>query len=113
MIALGGIALASLGLGDGRNSGLIGLFAGATAAPGLLVAGAPFADESRYPLAVLATVPLWLLLGYVAAHRATRRPIAAWSDYARELLYLTIAVAVGASVALFVAAEVVGQSLIV
>jgi hypothetical protein len=113
MIVLGGIALLSLWLGDGRNSGLIGLFAGSTAAPGLLVAGAPFADESRYPLAVLGSVPLWLLLGYLAAWRATRRPIATWSDYARELLYLTIAVAIGTTVALFVAAEVVGQSLIV
>ena len=113
MIVLGGIALLSLWLGDGRNSGLVGLFAGSTAAPGLLVAGAPFAEESRYPLAVLASVPLWLLLGYLAAWRATRRPIATWSDYARELLFLTVAVAIGTTVALFVAAEIVGESLIV
>ena len=38
MIGLGTVALVSLWLGDGRTSGLIGLFAGATAAPGLLVA---------------------------------------------------------------------------
>jgi len=113
MIGLGTVALVSLWLGDGRNSGLIGLFAGATAAPGLLVAGAPFGDDANYPIAVVSSVPLWLLLGYLAAWRATRRPIATWGDYARELAYLTIAVGVGAAVALYIAAQVVGRSLIV
>jgi len=113
MIVLGAIALIALWVGDGRVSGLIGLFCGATAAPGLLVAGAPFADESHFPLAIAASVPLWLVLGYLAAWRATRRPIATWTDYARELAYLTIAVAIGATVALMIAAQVVGRSLVV
>ncbi|MAT03573.1 MAG: hypothetical protein CL424_00785 [Acidimicrobiaceae bacterium] len=112
MVVLGAIALAAMWLADGRASGLIGLFFGATAAPGLLVAGAPFGDESTYPLAVLASVPFWLLLGFVAAWRATRRPIASWNDYSRELLYLTAAVAVGVSIALVVSAQVVGRSLV-
>lgn len=112
MAILGAIALIALAVGDGRTSGLIGLLAGAAAAPGLLVAGAPFGDEANYPIAVLASVPLWLVLGWVAAGRATRRPIASWADYARELTYLTIAVIVGAGVALFVAAAIVGQALI-
>ena len=79
---------------------------------GLLVAGAPFGDESTYPLAILASIPLWLLLGFVAAWRATRRPIASWGDYTRELLYLTVAVAVGVSIALVVSAQIVGESLV-
>lgn len=111
MIALGAVALVSLKAGDGRNSGLLGLFAGATAAPGLLVAGAPLADESRFPLAILASVPLWLVLGFVASQRATRRPVATWSDYGRELAYLTIAVAIGAAVALLIASRYVGDGL--
>ena len=113
MVVLGVVALVALELFDGRLSGLVGLFAGATAAPGLLVAGAPFGDESNYPLAVLASVPLWMFLGYVAANRATRRAVATWGDYARELLLLTLAVAIGAGIALVVAATVVGRSLIV
>lgn len=113
MFVLGAVALVALGAGDGRVSGLIGLFAGTAAAPGLLVAGAPFGDEANYPLAVLASVPLWLLLGFVAAWRATRRPIATWSDYGRELIYLAIAVGIGATVALFAAGSIVGESLVV
>jgi hypothetical protein len=112
MIAMGAVALVSLKAGDGRNSGLLGLFAGTTAAPGLLVAGAPLADESRFPLAILASVPLWLILGFVASRRATRRPVATWADYGRELVYLTIAVAIGAAVALLIASRYVGDSLI-
>lgn len=113
MAVLGLIALVALGLGDGRVSGLIGLFVGTAAAPGLLVAGAPFGDEGNYPLAVVASVPLWLVLGFIASFRATRRPVATWSDYARELTYLTIAVGVGAAVALLIATSIVGESLIV
>ena len=76
MAILGGIAAVALRLGDGRTSGLIGLVTGVSAAPGLLIAGAPFADDGRYPLAVIASIPLWLLLGLIASRRATKRPMA-------------------------------------
>ena len=65
MAILGAIAWLSLRLADGRTSGLLALVAGVSAAPGLLFVGAPFADDSQYPMAVLASVPLWLLLGLV------------------------------------------------
>lgn len=113
MLVLGSVALIALRVGDGRASGLIGLFGGVSAAPGLLVAGAPFADESRYPLAVLASVPLWLVLGLIASRRATRSAVAGWADYWRELTYLTIGVVLGASGALIAAGSVLGESLIV
>lgn len=113
MAILGGIAMLSLRVGDGRTSGLIGLVGGVSAAPGLLVAGAPLADDARYPLAVLASVPLWLLLGFLASRRATRTPIAVWRDYARELFWLTVAVVIGACGALIAATAVLGESLIV
>ncbi len=112
MAVLGGIASASLWLGDGRSSGLIGLVGGVTAAPGLLVAGAPFADDARYPLAVLASVPLWLLLGLIASRRATRAVLASWRDYWRELTWLTIGVLMGAVGALIAATTILGESLI-
>ena len=113
MALIGGAAWLVLQIGDGRKSGLFGLGAGVTAAPGLLVAGAPFADSGSYPLAVVGSVPLWAVLGAVAARRATASPVATWGDYARELLWLTLAVAVGAIAALAVAAGVLGESLVV
>ena len=112
MIVLGAIAMLALRLGDGRTSGLIGLVAGVSAAPGLLIAGAPFSDDAAYPLAVLASTPLWLLLGLLASRRATRTSVATWRDYARELLWLTIAVVLGASGALIAATASLGESLI-
>ena len=75
MALFGAISVIALRVGDGRTSGLIGLVAGVSAAPGLLVAGAPLADDAQYPLAVLASVPLWLFLGFVASRRATASPI--------------------------------------
>lgn len=113
MAVFGAIAIAALQLGDGRLSGLIGLVAGSTAAPGLLVAGAPFADDSTVPIAIAGSVPRWIVLGAVAARRSTRRAVASWADYARELFWLSIAVAIGAVVALAIAAAVVGESLLV
>lgn len=113
MALIGGAAWLVLQLGDGRASGLFGLAAGVTAAPGLLIAGAPFADSGNYPLAVLGSVPLWAALGVLASRRATARPMAAWDDYARELVFLTLAVAAGAVAALAVAAAVLGESLVV
>ncbi len=112
MALFGAISVVVLRIGDGRTSGLIGLVAGVSAAPGLLVAGAPLADDAKYPLAVLASVPLWLILGFLASRRATASPIAEWSDFGRELFWLTIAVVLGASFALIVATAILGESLI-
>ncbi len=112
MVILGAIAMIALWAGDGRTSGLIGLVAGVSAAPGLLLAGAPFADDARYPLAVLASATLWLVLGLLASRRATRVPTANWRDYARELFWLTIAVVLGACGALIAATAVLGESLL-
>ncbi len=113
MAVLGAISLLALRLGDGRPSGLIGLISGVSAAPGLLLAGAPLADDARYPLAVLGSIPLWLLLGLLASRRATGRPVAGWSDYWREILWLVLGVVTGAWAALIAATLILGESLIV
>lgn len=112
MALLGGGAVLALRAGDGRLSGLIGLLGGVTAAPGLLVAGAPLASSDNYPLAVLASVPLWLLLGLVASRRATVSSVASWRDYWRELAFLTIAVLLGAIAALIAATQILGESIV-
>lgn len=113
MAVLGATAWIALRVGDGRTSGLIGLVGGVSAAPGLLVAGAPLADDSQYPLAVLASVPLWLVLGFLASRRATAAAVAGWRDYWREMFWLTAAVVAGASGALIAATAILGESLIV
>ena len=113
MAVIGAAAWLVLKIGDGRPSGMFGLVAGVIAAPGLLVAGAPFADSSNYPLAVVASVPLWLGIGFVASRRATASPVANWRDYSRELFWLTVAVAAGAGAALLAATLYLGESLVV
>ena len=105
------MAWLSLQLADDRWSGLVGLFGGVVAAPGLLVAGAPLADESNYPLAVVASAPLWLLIGLVASRRATRSPMATWREYWREYAWMFAGVAFGASGSLVAATAILGESL--
>lgn len=112
MALLGGIALVALRLGDSRLSGLIGLIGGVSAAPGLLLAGAPLANSDQYPLAVLASVPLWLVLGLIASRRATAHVVASWRDYWRELVFLTIGVVLGALGALIAATQILGESIV-
>lgn len=112
MAVIGGVAWLSLRLGDSPMSGLVGLLGGVTAAPGLLIAGAPLGDDSRYPLAVVASIPFWILIGAIAAYRATRPAIASWHDYWRELTWLSIAVLLGATFALVLASAFLGESLI-
>lgn len=112
MAILGGGALLALRLGDGRLSGLVGLIGGVTAAPGLLVAGAPLASSEHYPLAVLGSMPLWLLLGFVASRRATTRVVASWRDYWRELVFLSVGVFLGALAALIAATQILGESIV-
>jgi hypothetical protein len=108
---LGVVAWAALRASDDRWSGVVGLFGGVIAAPGLLVAGAPFGNDSTYRLAVIASAPLWILVGFAASRRSTRSPMATWSDFWREYSWLALGVAVGAVGALVVASAVLGESL--
>lgn len=112
MAVLGAIASVALRVGDGRLSGLVGLIGGVSAAPGLLVAGAPLASSENYPLAVVASVPLWLALGLIASRRATRNAMASWRDYWRELMFLTVGVMLGALAALIAATQILGESIV-
>jgi hypothetical protein len=109
---VGAIAALALELGEGRLSGLVGLVGGVIAAPGLLVAGAPFGDDDAYLLGIVASVPLWLLLGMLAARRATRSPMATWREFWREYAFLAVGVALGAIAALIASTVSLGESLI-
>jgi hypothetical protein len=91
--------------------GVGGFVLGVLAAPGLLVAGIPLSSTSRYGPAILGSLALWLVLGAVAAWRATRRPVAGWWEFWREYLWLAIPTWVGVLAALLVANLVLGQAL--
>ncbi len=111
MAVFGTVSWLSLRLSDGTLSGVIGLLGGVTAAPGLLLAGAPLGDDSRYPLAVAASIPFWMVIGGIASFRATRPATASWRDYWRELVLLSIAVMLGAAFALVLASAILGESM--
>ena len=70
------IALLALEFFDGKLSGYVGLIFGVFAAPGLLVVGVPFSGDEVYPIGITLSVLLWLIVGAVAARRATRNPMA-------------------------------------
>lgn len=108
---IGAIALVSLRWFDGVVSGAVGLIGGVSAAPALLAVGAPFGDDGLYPIAVLASVALWLIVGMIASRRATRDPFATWSDFWRHFLWLAAGIWVGAGIALVIAGLSVSDSL--
>ncbi len=108
---VGAIAYCSLRFFDTPWSGAVGLIGGVFAAPALLAAGAPFGERSMYPLAVAASGLLWLLVGFLAARRATRNPMATWKDFWRHYAWMCAGVWAGAAIALAVAALSISDSL--
>jgi hypothetical protein len=54
---------------------------------------------------------LWLLVGFLAARRATRNPMATWADFWRHYAWMCAGVWVGAAIALGVAALSISDSL--
>ncbi len=109
---VGAIAILSMRLFDSALSGAVGLVGGVMAAPALLVAGAPFGDRGLYPLAIGASALCWILVGALAARRATRNPMATWHDFWRHYAWLCGGVWLGCWAALGIAAWSVSDSLI-
>lgn len=73
----------------------LGLFGVLTAAPILLVAGAPLGSAGLYPLAVAGSVAMWASLGVWAARRATRRSVAGWPEFWEQYLWMVAGVVLG------------------
>jgi hypothetical protein len=109
---LGVVALLALNIGDSTASGLLGLVLGVFAAPGLLAIGAPFSSPSLYPIGIAVSVVLWLVVGYLAARRATRNPMATWSDFWRNYWWLAVGIWIGAGAALVIARYTIGEALV-
>ena len=109
---IGVLSLFVLLLGGGRQSAVAGLIGTVTSAPGLLLVGAPIADSSAYPMAILLSAVFWVVMGFIAAWRATRRPIAGWPDFWREYVFLWLATAIGAGIGIVIAAARIGGALL-
>jgi len=89
--------------------GVLGFLTAVLAAPGLLVAGAPLTSGTGGQTAAVAgSAALWLLLGVTASRRATRAPVAMWSDFWREYAWLAFAIWLGVVGALVAANLILG-----
>jgi hypothetical protein len=65
-----------------------------------------------YPIGIAISAVLWLVVGAIASRRATRNPMATWSDYWRNYWWLAGGIWLGAASALAVARFVVGEALV-
>ena len=111
--ALGVVAALVLAGSTSAARGVAGFALAVLAAPGLLVAGAPLrAGTGTYLVAVSGSAALWMVLGAVAAWRATRRPAASWRDYWAELAWLSVGVVGGVVLSLVLTNLVLGGALL-
>jgi hypothetical protein len=79
------------------------------ALPTALLAGIPWnGGGERYFLAVASSILVWLAIGAVAAHLATRVAVASWRDWWREYALLAAGVWAGVLVALGIMALALG-----
>ncbi len=110
IVGIGGAVL--LRLGDSRPTGIAGLVTGLWAAPGLLVLGAPLSDAGLYPFGIGLSIVAWLLIGFVASRRATRDPMADWSQYWSHYLWAAGGILLGVVAALVVVGVVFRETLL-
>lgn len=109
---LGLIALVLLHGSTGVGRGVVGFALALFAAPALLAVGAPLSTGTGvYALAIAASAVLWLMIGVIAARRATRSPAARWADFWREWAWPAVGVWLGVIVALVIADLALGKAL--
>lgn len=71
------------------------------AMPVLPITGVPAeGGNTRYLIAVVTSAVMWLVIGSVAARRATKLPVATWEDWVEEYRRLAIGAAAGGVAAL-------------
>jgi hypothetical protein len=93
--------------------GVGGFVTAVLAAPGLLVAGVPLrSGRNVYLGAVVGSAVLWMIVGAIAARRATRHPAASWRDFWREYAWLALGVWLGVVVALAAVNLIFGRALL-
>jgi hypothetical protein len=109
-----GVAVpAVLGLLAKVMGGIVGFLLALLAAPGLLVAGVPLTSGfGVWAGALVGSALLWLLVATVAARRATRSPVATWTDFWRHYAWLAGGVWLGTVLALVAANLLLGRALL-
>ena len=95
------------------SRGVAGFAAAMLGGPVLMAFGVPLASGSgRLALGALVSAVLWLVVGLVAARRATRSPVATWRNFWREYIWLAAGIWAGVIVALVVVELSVGRALL-
>jgi hypothetical protein len=61
--------------------------------------------------AVVGSAVLWMIVGAIAARRATQMPAATWRDYWREYIWLAAGVGLGVVLALGTVNLIFGRAL--
>jgi hypothetical protein len=75
------------------RSGATGWGLAALALPTALLFGLPWqGSDARYLLVAGSSALLWVLLGFWAAKRATRRAVASWRDFWAEYAWMLVGV---------------------
>lgn len=111
--AMGGVAWLLVHGNESTVRGVLGFLLGVLAAPVMLLAGVPLEGSSAVYLASVAgSAVLWLLVGLVAARRATRTPVASWRDFWREYAWVAGGVWLGTIAALVAANLLLGRTLV-
>jgi hypothetical protein len=109
---LGAISLLLLRSHTSLIRGVAGFLMAVLAAPGLLVAGAPLRSGGGVYLGAIAgSAVLWMIVGAIAARRATQVPVASWRDYWREYVWLAGGVWLGVVLALAAVNLIFGRAL--
>lgn len=110
------LALASYALlrnNTATSRGIAGFATAVLGGPALMAFGIPLATGSgQLMLGALVSAVLWLLVGLLAARRATRSPVATWRDFWREYLWLAGGIWAGVVAALVVVELSVGRALL-
>ncbi|MEX1106588.1 MAG: hypothetical protein WEB78_10345 [Ilumatobacteraceae bacterium] len=110
---LGVAALVALRDSTGVNRGVPGFVAAVLAAPLLPVLGAPMrSGTSLYLIAAAGSAVVWMVLGAIAAARATRDPAACWGRFWSEYLWLMICVWIGVVLSVVLTDLVLGRVLV-
>jgi hypothetical protein len=82
----------------------------ALAFPTTVLWGIPLQDGAvRYAGAAVTSVLFWLALGWLAARRATRSPVASWRNWWTEFAWVLGSVWLGTGVGLWILAQRYGE----
>lgn len=96
---------------NGPGRGVSGFVACVLALPALTAVGVPLAADVNYTIPVLLSALVWLIVGTIAARRATRRPAPMWRDFWREFAWIAAGLCIGAVVAVVAANLILGRTL--